>query len=127
MHNFAALGMFALFTFRKVGLSCQQRAGRVYSAEGIGIVAKRHGVPFLLDACQSVGQMPLDVAKLGCDWLSGTSRKYLRGPRGVGFLYASECAPAGLVYTAVRPVSGRGAVHFLNRLPQESLHPGPPG
>ena len=65
-------------------------AGRVYSAAAIGAVAKRHGVPFLLDACQSIGQMPLDVAKIGCDWLTGTSRKYLRGPRGVGFLYASE-------------------------------------
>ncbi|CAL5229328.1 g12634 [Coccomyxa viridis] len=67
-------------------------SGRVYSAEGIGAIAKRHGVPFLLDACQSVGQMPLNVAKLGCNWLSGTSRKYLRGPRGVGFLYASDKA-----------------------------------
>lgn len=66
------------------------RAGRVYNAEAIGAVAKQHGVPFLLDACQSVGQLPLDVAKIGCDWLSGTSRKYLRGPRGVGFLYASK-------------------------------------
>ena len=69
-------------------------AGRVYSAEGIGAVARRHSVPFLLDACQSAGQMPLDVAKIGCDWLTSTSRKYLRGPRGVGFLYASECVPA---------------------------------
>ena len=65
-------------------------AGRVYSADAIGAVAKRHGVPFLLDACQSIGQVPLDVAKIGCDWLTGTSRKYLRGPRGVGFLFASE-------------------------------------
>ncbi|KAK9901374.1 hypothetical protein WJX75_009053 [Coccomyxa subellipsoidea] len=65
-------------------------SGRVYNAEAIGAVAKRHGVPFLLDACQSIGQMPLDVAKIGCDWLSGTARKYLRGPRGIGFLYASD-------------------------------------
>ena len=67
-------------------------AGRVYDAEGVGRVASEHGVPFLLDACQSAGQLPLDVVKLRCDWLTGTARKYLRGPRGVGFLYASTCA-----------------------------------
>ena len=66
-------------------------AGRVYDADGVGRVACERGVPFLLDACQSAGQMPLDVAALRCDWLTGTARKYLRGPRGVGFLYASTC------------------------------------
>lgn len=45
----------------------------------------------VLSSLHSV-QLPLDVAKLGCDWLSGTSRKYLRGPRGVGFLFASRSA-----------------------------------
>ena len=61
--------------------------GLVQPAAEVGRVAQEAGIPFLLDACQSAGQMPLEVDALGVDMLSSTSRKFLRGPRGVGFLY----------------------------------------
>jgi selenocysteine lyase/cysteine desulfurase len=65
-------------------------SGLVQPAEAVGAVCRDAGVPYLLDACQAVGQMPIDVSRLHCDYLAAAFRKFLRGPRGIGFLYVSD-------------------------------------
>jgi selenocysteine lyase/cysteine desulfurase len=67
-------------------------SGLVQPVEALGALAEQAGVPYLVDACQAVGQIEVDVARIRCDFLSGTARKFLRGPRGIGFLYVSERA-----------------------------------
>jgi selenocysteine lyase/cysteine desulfurase len=67
-------------------------SGLMQPVEALGEIAETAGVPYLVDGCQAVGQIPVDVAKLRCDFFSGTARKFLRGPRGIGFLYVSDLA-----------------------------------
>jgi selenocysteine lyase/cysteine desulfurase len=67
-------------------------SGLMQPVEALGEIAEAAGIPYLVDGCQAVGQIPVDVIKLRCDFFSGTARKFLRGPRGTGFLYVSDRA-----------------------------------
>lgn len=66
--------------------------GLIQDVHAVGDICEAAGVPLHIDACQAVGQLPIDLTQLRCDYLSATARKFLRGPRGVGFLYASDRA-----------------------------------
>ncbi|HEX7184248.1 MAG TPA: aminotransferase class V-fold PLP-dependent enzyme [Thermoanaerobaculia bacterium] len=83
-------------------------SGLVQRAEEVGEVCEEAGVPYLVDACQTLGQLPVDVARLRCDFLAGTARKFLRGPRGIGFLYVSDRMLAHDVYPLFVDMRGAG-------------------
>jgi selenocysteine lyase/cysteine desulfurase len=67
-------------------------SGLVQPVEAVGALCAEAGVPYAIDACQSVGQIPLDMKRLRCDFLFASARKFLRGPRGIGFLALSDAA-----------------------------------
>ena len=69
-------------------------SGLVQDVASVGAVCEEAGIPYVVDACQAVGQLEIDVAALRCDYLSVTARKFLRGPRGLGFMYVSDKALA---------------------------------
>ena len=87
--------------------------GSILPVEEIGDIAEKYGILYLVDACQSAGQMPIDVRKIKCDMLSATGRKYLRAPRGTGFLFVKrksldKLTPVLLDFLAAGQVSLHG-------------------
>ncbi len=64
--------------------------GLVQPVSAVGALCRDRDILYLVDGCQSAGQMPVDVKAIGCDFFSGTFRKFLRGPRGAGFLFVSD-------------------------------------
>jgi selenocysteine lyase/cysteine desulfurase len=81
-------------------------SGLVQDVHRVGEICQELGVPYLVDACQAVGQLPIDVVALHCDFLAATARKFLRGPRGIGFLYVSDRALAQGLYPSTIDMNG---------------------
>jgi len=67
-------------------------SGLIQPVEEIGSICQRENILYLVDGCQSVGQLPVNMQDIQCDFFTASFRKFLRGPRGAGFLYVSDKA-----------------------------------
>lgn len=81
-------------------------SGLVQAVAAVGEVCRAAEVTYLVDACQAVGQLPIDVNASGCDYLAASVRKFLRGPRGIGFLYAADRVLAGNAHPLLLDMHG---------------------
>ena len=81
-------------------------SGLVQAVAPVGEACRAADVPYLVDACQAVGQLPIDVSAVGCDYLAATGRKFLRGPRGIGFLFVADRVLAGGAYPLLVDMHG---------------------
>ena len=81
-------------------------SGLVQPVEAVGEICRATEIPYLVDACQAVGQIPISADRLRCDYLAGAARKFLRGPRGIGFLFVSDRAIASGAYPMLVDMHG---------------------
>lgn len=67
-------------------------SGLVQPMREIGQIVAESGCLYIADVCQSLGQMEVKATDIKADFMTGTFRKFLRGPRGAGLLYVSDRA-----------------------------------
>jgi selenocysteine lyase/cysteine desulfurase len=65
-------------------------SGLIQPVAAIGEFCEQQDILYLVDGCQSAGQLELDMQQIKCDFFSVTMRKFMRGPRGAGYLYVSD-------------------------------------
>ncbi|HXV45840.1 MAG TPA: aminotransferase class V-fold PLP-dependent enzyme [Nitrososphaera sp.] len=75
--------------------------GAIMPLEQVGKIAKENDVLFCVDAAQSAGTIPVDVKKIGCDFMAFPGFKWLCGPTGIGAFYCSKKASEVLMPPAV--------------------------
>jgi len=93
-------------------------SGAVQDAEAVGRLCRAHNIPFLLDAAQTAGHIPVDFDRFGCSALAVPGHKGLLGPQGIGaLLLAPEFAKA------LRPIltGGTGSASHTELQPGFSL------